>query len=1094
MIINDPEAFKSWLTTVLEPLCDADPAALAKYVFALVKKDKPVAELRSSMVEQLDVFLQSETKKFVDLLFKTLETQVYDVPAIATVTHTTSAVVDPTITAEPAATKIPIAKQPGEPLLSDSLNTANPPNTQSLPGHQVVAGVTSLMNSVQTNGTIPLPVHKRDLDLQTRSTHRKSDSDKDDKGRIGGRIRHRSSRSPSRGRSRSRSWDRTRRSRSRDRERERDRERGRERDRSRAWRNKSPPPRRYDRDRRRSWSRSNSPAVAAGAGPIVKTRSMGASRSRSRSPHYNHRGRYRNRSPHGRLSISHSRSRSIERARDKKEPLSGAGTPTQDSNHGDVDMRLTTTSQSIQSVVSAGGKTADSVTNSGASLLPGVFHPKRRCRDFDEKGYCMRGDLCPYDHGNDPVVLEDVALSHVLAFGPNHPPSHPLAPPSTGPSAPLNPPSTSQPSAATEVTEGLLEHGVTQGIPLEPPPHHVPRPVPHPHMRGPHPGNMEYNPDAPSMEPRMMWGRPPFRGGPGGMRAGGMMRGAIGRPVVYNPQPQRELINVPVTDQTQNYPTTYKHNRQHAETNSYTPNTEAKDSSQPTKKPCFDFARLGPRHKNPNNCSLELKKVPRGLNNITHLNNHFSKFGKIVNIQVSFEGDPEAALVTFSSHAEANAAYRSTEAVLNNRFIKVFWHNSSEGKQENVPPPRPSVKERLGVPNPISNSKVLNTLQPKASLALQSEAVEKAATAAAIKKTQEILAVKETLKKKQEEKRKEALKLTADLRKRKQDLLHKQLAQQKLLIERLESSGVAPEQREALMATIKKLQESIEKIRKDLSSGVVQGGTSTVKASSIIGSKQQSVTSPVAVKKSKEEAQREILDAELDLFTRQQEGGDTSELQRKVAELKMEAHSLGLLQGSTPPVRPHHRTAVPLNRSLSRTRGSPFRGRGRGFTHVCVDHRPTKVLVSGYEEDEKTDVLAHFAQFGEIVDYIVDESTPSIILNYKSRKEAEVAMVKGRTFQDRLLSITWCNNPGVGRGVRGSHNLMSTVHLHHGLVHRSVIMVGTNAEGGREELEEVDEGLIEEEEELGVAELSEDVLLQDDEEEEEDGEDRSWRR
>jgi len=53
---------------------------------------------------------------------------------------------------------------------------------------------------------------------------------------------------------------------------------------------------------------------------------------------------------------------------------------------------------------------------------------------------------------------------------------------------------------------------------------------------------------------------------------------------------------------------------------------------------------------------------------------------KYVNVflQVSFEGDPEAALVTFSSHAEANAAYRSTEAVLNNRFIKVFWHNTAE--------------------------------------------------------------------------------------------------------------------------------------------------------------------------------------------------------------------------------------------------------------------------------------------------------------------------------------------------------------------------------------------------------------------------------
>jgi len=40
----------------------------------------------------------------------------------------------------------------------------------------VVAGVTSLVNSVQTNGSISLPLHKRDLDLQARGAHRKSDS------------------------------------------------------------------------------------------------------------------------------------------------------------------------------------------------------------------------------------------------------------------------------------------------------------------------------------------------------------------------------------------------------------------------------------------------------------------------------------------------------------------------------------------------------------------------------------------------------------------------------------------------------------------------------------------------------------------------------------------------------------------------------------------------------------------------------------------------------------------------------------------------------------------------------------------------------
>lgn len=34
------------------------------------------------------------------------------------------------------------------------------------------------------------------------------------------------------------------------------------------------------------------------------------------------------------------------------------------------------------------------------------------------------------------------------------------------------------------------------------------------------------------------------------------------------------------------------------------------------------------------NCTLELKKIPPGLNTISHLNDHFAKFGTIVNIQV----------------------------------------------------------------------------------------------------------------------------------------------------------------------------------------------------------------------------------------------------------------------------------------------------------------------------------------------------------------------------------------------------------------------------------------------------------------------------
>lgn len=75
------------------------------------------------------------------------------------------------------------------------------------------------------------------------------------------------------------------------------------------------------------------------------------------------------------------------------------------------------------------------------------------------------------------------------------------------------------------------------------------------------------------------------------------------------------------------------------------------------------------------NTCLAVRKIPRAMNKIEGLINHFSRFGNVVTIQVGFDGDPEGALVVFQSHHDALLAYRSTEAVLNNRFIRVFWHN-----------------------------------------------------------------------------------------------------------------------------------------------------------------------------------------------------------------------------------------------------------------------------------------------------------------------------------------------------------------------------------------------------------------------------------
>ena len=50
---------------------------MSKYVLALIKKDKPIEELKSSMISQMDVFLQSETNNFVEMLFKIVDSKEY---------------------------------------------------------------------------------------------------------------------------------------------------------------------------------------------------------------------------------------------------------------------------------------------------------------------------------------------------------------------------------------------------------------------------------------------------------------------------------------------------------------------------------------------------------------------------------------------------------------------------------------------------------------------------------------------------------------------------------------------------------------------------------------------------------------------------------------------------------------------------------------------------------------------------------------------------------------------------------------------------------------------------------------------------------
>lgn len=533
---------------------------------------------------------------------------------------------------------------------------------------------------------------------------------------------------------------------------------------------------------------------------------------------------------------------------------------------------------------------------------------RQRCRDFDEKGYCMRGETCPWDHGVDPVVLEDINNPALISMqgGPNN-------------------------------LRGQQVHG-----------------------------GGEYNPDAPDLWSR---GNNNSFGQRGGAHRGSYPRGPAGNnfrggppfPFPINsaattPLQQRELIPVPTVDGSSSHPGDNSMQSKRR----FEPEDTVAIAEGPTKRKVPMNSRLGPRINAQQNCSLELRKVPRGLNSIAHLNNHFSKFGKIVNIQISYECDPEAAIITFSTHAEANVAYRSTEAVLNNRFIKVFWHTAGPssdnqmhpgiggivgGKDENLPNRRIYTSQHAL--NNIPATPVATTTESinKITSGLNSTTTTTISTATSLvnlpagtvgqpqqtpaqirsKHNDTIRAKNELIRKKQEEQHKNAVQLQHGLHKRKHDLLQEHLKQMRSLLDRVEKVDHSDPRRSNFLSTIKGLQSSIDKLRNEIAIDQAQ-----------ISARMQN---PVPVKKSKEQQQKELLDVELELITQQQEGNDTTAIQKRLSDLQRSFG--GSARGAFFPTR------------NVRVKPAP-----PGST--SVDRRPTTIQIVGFSMEESDSLLGHF--------------------------------------------------------------------------------------------------------------------------------------
>merc|ERR1719340_30444 len=222
----------------------------------------------------------------------------------------------------------------------------------------------------------------------------------------------------------------------------------------------------------------------------------------------------------------------------------------------------------------------------------------------------------------------------------------------------------------------------------------------------------------------------------------------------------------------------------------------------------------------------------------------------------------------------------------------MFWH-SDKGNVKNRLGGGPSFSQGPGkLRKTIINDGVTEEMDPEKAKEMKEKEV------LAIKKNQEMTALKAELLKKAAEKRKVAMAQQGGILKSKRDLLDGLIEQQKSLISKIEAgkSTMKQDEKTKVMRLLKELSTSIDKTKEDIKSMI-----------SIAGLK----------KRSKTEVQKDLLDAEMELFTKHHEGGPEVEMiQQKVNSLKIEAARIGILPTSQAP----------------RGRGAKLRGgRGRGF-------------------------------------------------------------------------------------------------------------------------------------------------------------------
>jgi RNA-binding protein 26 len=360
--------------------------------------------------------------------------------------------------------------------------------------------------------------------------------------------------------------------------------------------------------------------------------------------------------------------------------------------------------------------------------------------------------------------------------------------------------------------------------------------------------------------------------------------------------------------------------------------------------------------------TLVVEKIPEDKLSLDAVNGYFKRFGTVTNVAV--DASSAKALVSFSTHEEAHAAWKTEDAVFGNRFVKVFWHRPMEGQG--------LVGQRaLAASAPIVASVTAREQTPAGptSDAVPADPSPPAVPGPSAKRTSSTPS------------NPAASALAA-----RQKLLEQQIAEQKVLMEKLNTASA--DEKKDIFAQLRKLGQEMK-------------ATSSQATVSPSKKPSSSMTQP----EDREAKERERLDKELELHSAVVDGEETTEaLQAKLAKLKAEVRSRDYLRGwCASSVFSVQAASLGIDPSAEPASTYPYRGRGRGRgrgfyrgaprggsvrASMKLDNRPKKLLIKEVGSDSVQAVRDWYEAGGQ-VDALETLENGDVVVTFRTRAAAE---------------------------------------------------------------------------------------------------------